>query len=255
MSDSELLNGAEVGRSAFARITAMIYWVIVLTVLFGLVAAPGWVASLFIAPDPSNWPLFMACLLPVGPGVSAMVFAWRRRALEGPDLSPAARFFRGYRLNAVDVLRWWAPYLIVVALGGFVAANIGLTGLPTGLVWVLVALGFLSALWAGHMMILTSVFSFRTRDAARLSLFCSVRCVGVTLLFASLIVVCVAATALIGMWAPLLFAGVLAAMYVRAAAPAMTLVTEQFTGEGVAADEWTLPDEEADDGSTVSGAE
>jgi len=228
MAASELSKGAEVGKSAFARVTAMIYWLIMLEIMFIVFTSPGWVASLFLASVSSNVPLFVICLLPVGPAVAAMVFAWRRRQLEGPDLSPVARFWRGYRLNFADVLKWWVPLLIVVALGGFVAVNIRLTFLPAGMVWVFIGLGVLVGLWACHMLILTSVFSFRTRDAARLSMFFFFRCFPATLLYLSLLVICFGLTYLVGMWLPILVASILSTMYVRAAAATMSIATDRF---------------------------
>ena len=228
MAASELSKGAEVGKSTFARVTAMVYWLIMLEVMFLLFTAPGWVATLFLAADSSNIPLYVACLLPLGPAVAALVFAWRRRELEGPDLAPARRFWRGYRLNFGDVLRWWAPFLALVAAGGFVAVNLPLIGLPAGLAWVFVGLGALAGLWAAHMLVMTAVFSFRTRDASRLAIHFFFRCFPATLLFLSLLVVCFACTYLVGTWLPILAGSVLSQMYVRAAAKEMDIVTAEF---------------------------
>ncbi|MDR2973309.1 MAG: hypothetical protein LBV00_01150 [Propionibacteriaceae bacterium] len=228
MAASELSQGQEVGRSGFARVTAMIYWVMVLTFMFALTTAPGWVVSLFLAPDPSNLPWFVACLVPVGPALAALVFAWRRRDIEGPDLAPAVRFWRGYRLNLVDVLRWWAPYLAVLAVGGFVATNLHRLALPTGSVWFFIGLGAISALWAGHMIILTAAFSFRARDAARLGLYFFFHCFRATLLYLSLLIIVFACTYFVGMWLPVALSAILALFYVRAAGPMMTQVTAQF---------------------------
>ena len=228
MADSELSKGEEIGRSAFARMTAMIYWAIVLEIMFIAATSPGLIASFFLPPDLSNLPLFAVCLLPFGPALSALVFAWRRRSID-PDLSPASRFWRGYRLNFADVMKWWVPFLILIVLGSFVATHLSLTFLPEGSVWLFAVLGVLACLWAGHMFILTSVFSFRTRDAARLSVYFFFRCFPATLLYLSLLVVCFALTYLVGVWLPVLCGSILAAMYVRAAHTEMYLATEQFT--------------------------
>ena len=228
MAASELSKGAEVGKSTFARVTAMIYWLIMLEVMFVIFTAPGWVASLFLDDDPSNIPLFIACLLPVGPAVAAMVFAWRRRELEGPDLAPARRFWRGYRLNFADVLRWWVPFLVLVAVGGFVATNLHMINLPAGLIWIFVGLGVLAALWAAHMLVLTAAFSFRTRDTSRLAIHFFFRCFPATLLFLSLLVICFISSYLVGIWLPILAASVLSQMYVRAAAKEFDIVTAEF---------------------------
>ena len=242
MAASELSKGEEVGRSAFARMTAMIYWVIVLEIMFLVATSPGLIASFFVSADLSNFPLFVACLLPVGPALSGLVYSWRRRAIE-LDLSPAPRFWRGYRLNFVDVMKWWVPFLILVAMGGFVATHLSLTFLSESSVWLFVVLGVLAALWAAHMLILTSVFSFRTRDAARLAVYFFFRCFSTTLLYLSLLVVCFALTYLVGMWLPVLAGSIFSAMYVRAAHTEIYLATDQFT----------LHEEDSEDESDESG--
>jgi len=246
MAASDLSRGEEVGRSAFARVTAMIYCFIILELVFLVAISPSLVAIFFLSPEFNNLPLFIICALPVGPALSGVVFALRRRSLEGPDLSPAAHFWRGYRLNFKDVLRWWAPFLILCALGSFVAINLSLTFLPDSAVWVFIALGVLAALWAGHMLILTSAFSFRTRDAARLAGYFFFRCFPATLVYLSLLVVCFALTYLVSMWVPIIVASLLSAMYVRASTSTMDITTEQFTAheEDAATDE---PTDEATD--------
>jgi len=231
MAASELSKGEEVGKSAFARVTAAIYWALILEVMFIVATSPGLVASFFLSPDLGNLPLFAACLLPVGPAVSGLVFAWRRRAFD-LDLNPAPRFWRGYKLNFVDVMKWWVPFLILVAAGSFVATHLSLTFLPENSVWLFLVLGVLAALWAAHMLIITSVFSFRTRDAARLSVYFFFRCFPATLLYLSLLVVCFALTYMFGAWLPVLAGSVLSAMYVRAARTEMWLATDQFTAHG-----------------------
>ena len=228
MAASELSKGEEVGKSAFGRMTAMIYWIVVLEIMFLVTISPGLIVSFFLSPDLSNLPLFAVCMLPVGPSLSALVFAWRRRQMD-LDLSPASRFWRGYRINIVDVLKWWVPFLILVGLGSFVATHLSLTFLPEGSVWIFIVLGVLACLWAAHMFIVTSIFSFRTRDAARLSVYFFFRCFPATLLYLSLLVVCFALTYLVGIWLPVLTGSILAAMYVRAAHVEMYLVTDQFT--------------------------
>ncbi|MDR2895198.1 MAG: hypothetical protein LBV30_00865 [Propionibacteriaceae bacterium] len=225
---SELLRGAEVGSSSFARLTAWLYWLMVLGVLFCLTTAPGWVISLFLGSDPSNLPYFFLCLLPFGPSVAALLFAWRRREMEGFDLRPARRFWRGYKLNALDVLRWWLPYLLLVALGSYVATHLDGTIFPLSLNWVMVGIGVVSALWAGHAMVVTALFSFRTRDVARLGAFLFIRRFPVTLLYLSLLAVVFATTYLSGIWLPLIASSVLSLLYYQSSRSAVDIITNQF---------------------------
>ena len=59
-------------------------------------------AVLLLDRDPSNAALVAALCVPVGPALSAALFAWRVFR-DDRDLAPARHFWRGYRLNAVDV--------------------------------------------------------------------------------------------------------------------------------------------------------
>lgn len=159
-------------KGPLGRITAVVYRVLVLELLFLVASSPGLLLLLTLAPDPSNIPLAAVFLLPAGPALSAVVFAWRESALE-ESLTPARHFWRGYRLNAVAVLRWWwlvlgagavlglnLAYLDVAAPPGFPRLLIG-----TGQVVILLVLAVLAL----HALVITSLYTFRTIDVLRLA--------------------------------------------------------------------------------------
>ena len=99
------------------QVTAAVYRVLVLEMLFLATASPGLILLITLSPDPSNAPLVALSLLPAGPAFSALIFAWRVSTGE-EHLAPASSFWRGYRLNALSTLRWWWLVLTVIAILG-----------------------------------------------------------------------------------------------------------------------------------------
>ncbi|MBY8850182.1 glycosyl transferase [Saccharothrix sp. MB29] len=159
---------AEIGPGVLSRAASVVYWFLVVEVLLVLTTAPGLLLVPLLAGDAGNAPLVALCFAPVGPALSAALFAWRV-FLTDRDLSPARHFLRGYRLNWLDVLRWWLPVLAALAVIGFTLANLRFAGVPTGYgaVLVVVAVGLL--VWSSNALVLSSALSLRTRDTARLA--------------------------------------------------------------------------------------
>jgi hypothetical protein len=210
------------------RVTAVVYWYVMVEALLVVAVLPGALGSLFLERTPGNAALFALCLVPVGPAVSAALFALRDRT-RAEGLTPASSFWRGYRLNWADALKVWIPALVagVVLLLGL--ANVGAGGVPGWFAGVLVVVGVGLALWVVNALVIVSFFGFRTRDVARLAAhFLGARPL-VTLGSLSLLVlaagiVTLTTEALFG-----LLAAVWLALVLRNAAPLLTEVEEQFT--------------------------
>jgi hypothetical protein len=163
----------EFGDGVLARGAAAVHRTLVIEVMLLLAAAPGLVLLTLLLPDGSNAPLAALALVPVGPAVSAALFAWRASFTE-EGLVPARYFWRGYRANVLDVLRWWAPTLalLTVLVTNLTHLDV-VAGSPvarTVVGTVLAVLLLTTVLWSAHVMVLTSLFALRTRDAARLGL-------------------------------------------------------------------------------------
>lgn len=219
---------AEIGPGFLSRVSAVVHWFVVLELLLALTCAPALVGLLLLAGGPGNAVLAGLCLAPVGPALSAAVFAWRR-FLTDRDLSPARHFWRGYRLNAVDVLRWWLPALLVLSLVGFTLSTVDLAGVPRwyALLLALVAAGVL--VWSAQALALSSVLALRTRDLVRLASYYLFARPSTAVGALALVVVVLGAVRFGSDWAPLLLASPLALALLRTAEPALRDATERFT--------------------------
>lgn len=158
----------ELGEGPLGRVTGAVYWLLVVGLLQVLTTLPGTIPLLLLDRSPGNAPLVALCLLPVAPALSAGLFALRRRP-GAESLEPAATFWRGYRLGLLDVLRLWAPALVALGLLGVNLAYLGATGMPGWYAGVALALGALVLVWVLEAVVIATVYSFRTRDTARLA--------------------------------------------------------------------------------------
>lgn len=217
----------EIGTGALPRWSAVVYWFVVVELMLVLTSAPGLVLLQLLDRDASNIPLIALAFVPFGPSVAAALFAWRVFARDR-DLSPARHFWRGYRLDVLDVLRWWVPTLAVLAIVAFNLVHLGAAGLPSALGIALGAVALLLVIWSGHALVLSALFSFRTRDVARLGAYFIAAKPKVTLGFVSVLVLC-AAAAFVTDWLLVLLAAPLTYLYARTAAPVVAAAEAQFT--------------------------
>jgi hypothetical protein len=158
------------GQGPLGRFTGAVYWFLLVTVMLVVAALPSVVVMLLLDRSASNVPVFVLALVPLGPALSAGLYATRARSRD-ESLAPVAAFWRGYRLNWADVLRLWVPGLLVLGIIAFVLANAGTAGLGWVYMAVLAGLSVVVGVWTLHALAIASFFSFRTRDAARLALF------------------------------------------------------------------------------------
>src|SRR5690349_6331838 len=107
---------AQFGAGPLSRAAALVYHVLVVELLLLVTAGPGLALLVLLDRDASNLPLVAACALPVGPALSAAIYALDRRKLDLTDLRPAAMFWRGYRLNVRGALQIWIPWLVWITL-------------------------------------------------------------------------------------------------------------------------------------------
>ncbi|PYI39421.1 hypothetical protein CVS30_05540 [Arthrobacter psychrolactophilus] len=158
----------EVGQGILSRMSASLYRFIVLAGFLALMCAPTLVLWTLLGANAANSAFFVIALLPVGPALSAAVYGLRAWTAT-PDLSPARALWQGYRTNFRDTMKWWT---VVVAVATVLIVNIVFAdAVPLGSAIrpvALIAL-LLVGLWAAHLLIVASLFSFRTRDSMRIA--------------------------------------------------------------------------------------
>jgi uncharacterized membrane protein YesL len=217
------------GNGPLSQAAALVYTLLVVELLFLVTTLPGLVPLVLLAADSSNLPLLAACALPVGPAVSAALYALRHRSGDLTDLHPAAAFWRGYRLNAVGSLKIWVPCLAWLAIIGINLANFGAANVPGWWAPLLVAIGIAVTLWLGNALVITSLFTFRTVDIARLALLFLGRTPGVTLGNACLLALAGLLTAVTSEAMLVLLGSVFVLMLLLTSRRMITAIEEEFT--------------------------
>ncbi|MGP4007822.1 hypothetical protein [Streptomyces sp. 4N124] len=218
------------GTGVLSRAAALIHTLVTVEALLLLVASPGPAGLLFLGADPSNLPLVAVCLLPLGPALSAALYALHHRDRDLIDLHPARTYGRGLRLNTAPVLKLWAPLLAWLTVIAFTLTHFYATGLPGWWAVLLGAIGAGSLLWGAHALVLTSLFAFRTRDTVRLAAYFLFRHARATLAAASLLVLTAVSTALLTEALPALLAAPLLLSLLHSSRPVIAETEEDFTG-------------------------
>ncbi|MEU8002463.1 hypothetical protein AB0B66_14975 [Catellatospora sp. NPDC049111] len=217
------------GHGVLSRAAALVYTLLVVELLLLLTTLPGLVPLVLLARDTSNIPLYAACALPLGPAVSAALYALHHHRADLADLTPSSAFWRGYRLNALPVLRVWAPLLLWLAVVAVNLAHLDAAAVPRWWAALLVVLAVVAVLWAANLLVITSLFAFRVRDAARLASYFLVRRPAVTLGNLSVLVAAAGLTVLLSEAVLTLFGAVLVLVLLRNCRPMVGQIRTEFT--------------------------
>jgi hypothetical protein len=217
------------GAGPLSRGAALVYTLMVVEFLLLVTSAPGLVALLLLDRDPSNLPLASACVVPVGPALSAALFALHHRRLDLADLHPAAAFWRGYRLNAWSALRVWVPWLALLTIVAITLAHRSAAGVPGWWVVLLAVLAMAATLWAANALVIASLFAFRAIDVARLAGYYLGRTPKVTLANACLLIVAAGLTAVATEAVLTLLASVFGLVLLRNCRAMIDAVRREFT--------------------------
>ncbi|WP_329221819.1 hypothetical protein OG352_32405 [Streptomyces sp. NBC_01485] len=217
------------GAGPLSRAAALLHTLLTVEALLLATVAPGLAGLLFLGPDPANLPLAAGCLLPLGPAASAALYALHHRSRDLTDLHPARAYLRGWRLNARPALKLWAPLLAWLTVIAFTLTHFAATGLPGWWAVLLGGIGVASLLWGAHALVLTSLFTFRARDTARLAAYFLLRRGRATLAAGSLLVLAAGLTALLTEALPALLAAPLLLSLLRSSRPVIAETQEDFT--------------------------
>ncbi|MFI9639947.1 hypothetical protein ACIG87_07740 [Micromonospora sp. NPDC051925] len=220
----------EFGDGPLSRAAASVYTLLVVGLLLALATLPGLVPLLLLGRDASNLPLVAVCLLPVGPAVSAALYALHHQRPDLTDLRPAARFRQGYRANLPQVLRIWTPLLLWLTVIAVNLTHLSVAAVPSGWAVPLIGVGVGVVLVGANALVIASLFTFRTRDVLRLALYFLVRTPAVTAGTILLLAAAVALTVLFSEALLALLAVLFVLAYLRIGTPMIDLVRKDFTG-------------------------
>lgn len=171
-----------------SRLAESVHRHAVLGLCLAIAGTPTLLASMFLGSATRGLAWIVIAQLPVAPALSAGLYAvrgWRR----DDDAGPAHLFWRGYRRNTVDVLRWWVPVLALLFVLATNALNPGAVSIGPSLQVVSLAAGAVILLWSGHALVTSSFFTFRTRDVVRIAIVEMFSQWRVTLVYLSLLIV------------------------------------------------------------------
>jgi uncharacterized membrane protein YesL len=202
-----------------------------LTVLSVLTSLPGLVAALLLEPTSANIPVLAVCLVPLAPALSATLFAWRSKA-RTLGASPWSAFWKGYRLSWADSLRVAVPALLVLGALAWTVLNIDAAGVFPGYAWLLLAIGAGVLLIAVQALVISTFFSFRSRDVWRLAVYFVFRRPLVTLAVAALLICVLGVVWLTNEAVAVLTTAVVAAVLLRYEQPVLTDIEGRFVAHG-----------------------
>ncbi|MEU1745705.1 DUF624 domain-containing protein [Micromonospora arida] len=217
------------GDGPLSRITSRVYILLVVELLLLLTTLPALLPLLVLGRDPSNLPLAALLLVPIGPAISAALYALRHQRTDLTDLHPATLFWRGYRANVLGVLRVWVPTLLWLTVLAVNLAYRGAVGLSSWWAVPLVLIGVGVTLCAANALVITSLFDFRTRDVLRLAVHFLVRTPGVSVGNALLMAAAAGITAVFSEAVLMLLASIAVLAYLRISDPMIHLIRKEFT--------------------------
>ncbi|WFE30305.1 DUF624 domain-containing protein [Solwaraspora sp. WMMD791] len=216
------------GTGPLSRVAAIVYRLIVVELLLLAGVLPGLVPALLLARDPSNIPLYALCAVPLGPALSAALYALAQHRPDITDLNPAADFWRGYRTNFGGTLRLWLPLLAGLTVVAVNLAYFDAAGVPTWWAVLLVLIAVAATVWGGTALVITSLFAFRTRDVARLAAHFLTRTPSTSLGVLALTVVAAGTTAYTSEAVLALAGSVLTLLLLRTSRPMTTAIEKEF---------------------------
>jgi hypothetical protein len=219
----------EFGEGPLARAAAAVYNLLAIELMLLATLAPCLLLLGLLDRDATNVPLAAACALPAGPAWSAALYAWHHRRRDLTDLRPAPAYWRGYRANLREVAKIWVPWLGWLAVVGTTLTHLSAAGIPRWWALLLAAVAVVSTLWVANALVITSLFTFRAVDTARLAAYFLVRSGRGTAGNLCVLLAAAAVTATFTEAAVALLGSVLAATTLLNCRPLITAIREEFT--------------------------
>lgn len=192
--------GDEVGDGPFGRAVTGFVWGAGLTALLTLADLPLVAAALLLRPDPSLAWLVALAAVPLGPALSAGLYAVREHHVD-PERGVARAFGRGYRLGWRDASALWVPLCALGAVAATAGAGARAAGVPPLVTGLATGTAVLLAVLVLHALALRTFYRLPAADAVQAGAYYLVTrwraSLGTLLLLAGAAAVAVAASGLL----------------------------------------------------------
>jgi hypothetical protein len=232
VTSAEPLPG-ELGRGPLGRASVVLHRYAAISLGCVLASLPAAAGALLLPWEGLAVLLIVLLTGSVAAALSAALAAWRDEA-RTVHPEPWSAFWRGWRRNAVDVLRAVAPGLVVVGIVSVTVVNIGGAGIGPGYAWLLLGIAGVTTLIGIRVTVLATMFAFRTRDLWRLAAYTLFRVPRATVALLAMVICAVGLVWITNEAALLALVGVLARWLLHHERPVIDLVRDQFTLEGQA---------------------
>ncbi|MCL1800891.1 MAG: DUF624 domain-containing protein [Promicromonosporaceae bacterium] len=224
--------------SPIGKVVLAISWLVFVTLMMAITSTPSVLLLMFLNPEVpgaiSNALIIILALTLLGPALSAGLYAARARTTDEVQ-APAKAFWRGYRMNFFDVLRFWFPASIVV---GVMIYSIGVAtalGMGIGII-ALVAILVALAIIALHALALATFINMSTGGIVRLALLYLGRSWKTSLAVLALIIVAGGIAGFVpgGIFAVVVASGLWIAFWYQQVKPMIADATANYTVQGQA---------------------
>lgn len=230
VTDANPLPG-DLSRGPLGRATVTLHRFGAIGLAFVLASLPAVAGAVLLPPSGLTLGLLVLLSGSIAVAVSASLAAWRdERTSVHP--APWSAFWRGYRRNALDVVRATVPGLLLVAVVAVTVVNADGAGIGRGYVWLLLGIAGVTTLIGLRVTVLASVFSFRTRDLWRLAAYTLFRVPRATVALLALVICAVGLVWLTNEAVLLVLGGAAARLLLHYEQPVIDHVRERFTHEG-----------------------
>lgn len=160
----------EFGEGAFFSIGNHIYALLMTNLYFIICNILFLFFFIGLKPSFSNLLIYFLALIPSGPAISALFYSVGK-LLRKKEISPSKDFFKGYKRNFKDTMKFWLPlllvsYILLVDLQYFISKS----GMAYLLLSIVFAAGIILLFACSLYLFMVNVdFKFRTRDLWKLS--------------------------------------------------------------------------------------
>lgn len=171
----------EFGSGLLYQITNWIYWLLVLNICFVGTNIFFLLAVITLTPDLSNIIFYYLSLILSGPSIAALLYS-TLQLIQEKEETPLRDFFRAYRINLKDTLRFWVPVLTFFCIG---VVNIKYLSIHHSVLneiisMALLLLYFFLAIVTIQAFVINSKLSFKTLDLFKVAIYTSVKHLKIT---------------------------------------------------------------------------